>query len=638
MKHKKSGFLTGLIIIFLIAGLLTETVYADSRTTSAENEVPASLYVAASDASGSSTASGQPSNPGTVSAGTESQATPEAVPVPMVLISRDDLANPLTGGETRTFRVYFRNLGDRTLKSPVASFSPSDALSLTGGASSFALPDIPAGGTGSISLTIEAAASITAAGQSIGTELRFYYNNNVSDVQGSVSDKISIPVSITSASAQPVILVSRSDAAAPISSGEVRDVTLNFQNAGNTPVSSLVATVTPSDGLTILNDNSSFLLSSLGPGETASITVRIQAAKEIASSNQSLSTDLKFNYLSGGTLSQGTASDRVGIPASVTVQVTPGAQIEASVPNIIISSYTYGDAQVTAGSKFKLKATFTNTGKMKIGNIVAAVDGGESFSIDGTTNSFFYSSVDAGASVTQEIPMQALPTAKTGAQSIGFSFKYEYADSQKRSSATAEIKISVPVYQPDRFQINAPVLPEKVTMGEETVLTLAYVNKGKGDVANVEASVDGSGVDTPAKTQYIGNVAAGASGNIGFSLTPNQTGDIKITLKVSYEGVDQQVVTKEFPLTLHAGEAIPAADSMSEPAESEASFPWGWLIAGVACAVIFAAVVFILLKKKKAKKTENWEEWDENEETGASDDSGADEINSEDSNSPEEKY
>ena len=138
---------------------------------------------------------------------------------------------------------------------------------------------------------------------------------------------------------------------------------------------------------------------------------------------------------------------------------------------------------MTAGSKFKLKATFTNTGKMKIGNIVAAVDGGESFSIDGTTNSFFYSSVDAGASVTQEIPMQALPTAKTGAQSIGFSFKYEYADSQKRSSATAEIKISVPVYQPDRFQINAPVLPEKVTMGEETVLTLAYVNKGKGETA-----------------------------------------------------------------------------------------------------------------------------------------------------------
>jgi uncharacterized membrane protein len=638
MKHKKSRFLTGLIVLFLAAGLLTETVYADSRISSAENEAPASPYAAASDTSGSSAASGQPENPGTVSAGTESQATPEAVPVPMVLISRDDLANPLTGGETRTFNVYFRNLGDRTLKSPVASFSPSDALTVTGGASSFVLPDIPAGGTGSISLSIEAAASITAAGQSLSTELRFYYNNNVTDVQGSVSDKISIPVSITSASAQPVILVSRSDAAAPISSGEVRDVTLNFQNAGNTPVSSLVATVTPSDGLTILNDNSSFLLSSLAPGETAGITVKIQAAKEIASSNQSLSTDLKFNYLSGGTLSQGTASDRVGIPASVTVQVTPAAQIEASVPNIIISSYTYGDAQVTAGSKFKLKATFTNTGKMKIGNIVAAVDGGESFSIDGTTNSFFYSSVDAGASVTQEIPMQALPTAKTGAQSIGFSFKYEYTDSQKRSSATAEIKISVPVYQPDRFQINAPVLPEKVTMGEETVLTLAYVNKGKGDVANVEASVDGSGVDTPAKTQYIGNVAAGASGNIGFSLTPNQTGDIKITLKVSYEGVDQQVVTKEFPLTLHAGEVIPAADSMSEPEESEATFPWGWLIAGAVCAVIFTAAVFILLKKKKSKKTENWEEWDENEETGASDDSGADEINSEDINSPEEKY
>ncbi len=46
-------------------------------------------------------------------------------------------------------------------------------------------------------------------------------------------------------------------------------------------------------------------------------------------------------------------------------------------------------------------------------------------------------------------------------------FKYEYVDGEKRTQASADIKISVPVYQPDRFQINAPTVPETVTVGEE---------------------------------------------------------------------------------------------------------------------------------------------------------------------------
>ena len=57
-------------------------------------------------------------------------------------------------------------------------------------------------------------------------------------------------------------------------------------------------------------------------------------------------------------------------------------------------------------------------------------------------------------------------------------------------------------------------------MGEEAEISLAYVNKGKDDIANVEATVVGEGVDTPARTQYLGNITAGTSGNIGFALTP----------------------------------------------------------------------------------------------------------------------
>lgn len=49
-----------------------------------------------------------------------------------------------------------------------------------------------------------------------------------------------------------------------------------------------------------------------------------------------------------------------------------------------------------------------------------------------------------------------------------------------------------------------------------------YVNKGKGDVSNVEASVEGDGITATQAKQYVGNVASGASGSIGFAFTGGQ--------------------------------------------------------------------------------------------------------------------
>lgn len=76
------------------------------------------------------------------------------------------------------------------------------------------------------------------------------------------------------------------------------------------------------------------------------------------------------------------------------------------------------------------------------------------------------------------------------------------------NSNTSDIKISVPVSQPDRFELGDPVLPDTVNAGEESTISMEYVNKGKGDVSNVEASIEGDGITATQATQYIGNVAS----------------------------------------------------------------------------------------------------------------------------------
>ena len=540
---------------------------------------------------------------------------PEPAPAPMVLVSRSDLPFPLAAGQETEVVVTFRNMGNVPLTSVVAVFAPSDGLTIMGGSGSFPLQDIPGGGEGSVRLRLSAAKNVTGSSLSLGVDLKFNYFNNVAFAQGTASDRVSIPVQPRESVPQPVVLVTRSPMSKPLSANETADITLTFQNTGTAALVSPVATVAASESLTILNDTSTFLLKDIGPGGSDSITVKVRAAKEIASAGQSLTTELKYSYDNGEALTPASATDRVNISANPTAAAS-GVRTDAPVPNVVIRKFSYGDSSVAAGSKFTLGLTFENTGNLKIENVVATVDGGENFTMDGGTNTFYYKSLAAGGSQDMEVPMRAVVTGKSGAQSLNMSFKYEYVDGGKRAQASADIKLAIPIYQPDRFQINAPVVPETATVGEEAEISLAYVNKGKDDIANVEATVEGDGVETPARTQYLGNITAGSSGNIGFALAPTAAGEVSVTLKISYENADQQVQTRLFPITLRAEEPVPVDDFMDEGLEEETqpAIPWPWLAAGGGGVVVVAAAGIVLYRRKKKAAaqlaTGSWDNWE----------------------------
>ena len=532
---------------------------------------------------------------------------PEPSPAPMVVISRSELEQPLRPGQEVELTVYFRNLSGPRLRSPVATFSPSEGLSIAGGSASFPLDDISGKKSVSLKLRVRAASVISSPNQSLGVELKYNYHNNVSMVQATANDKISIPAVARESVPQPVVVTTRSAMDTPMSPGEIREITLSFANTSEARLVSPVLSVTPSEALVLKNDVSTFLMEDIAPGAAGTVTLKLQAAKDVASANQTVSTELKFAYDNGTALAQASVSDKINVPVDVP------SKADAPTPNIVIRSFTYGESSVATGSAFPLGFTFVNTGKMGIENVVVTVDGGESFTMDGSTNTFYYSGLAAGGTQSQEVPMRTVPTSKSGAQSIGVGFKYEYVDGDKRSQATADIKISLPVYQPDRFHINAPTVPESMTVGEEAELLLSYVNKGKDDLANLEATVEGEGISTPARTQYLGNVTAGTNGNIGFAITPEQEGEIKLVLKISYENGDQQVQTREFPITLRADEIPPPDDySPDDLPPEEGSFPVVPAAIGAGAAVLVAAAVLIVRKKKAAAAAEgDWSGWED---------------------------
>lgn len=322
-----------------------------------------------------------------------------------------------------------------------------------------------------------------------------------------------------------------------------------------------------------------------------------------------------------------------------TSQGSDGATpLAGPVPNIIITNFAYGGDSVAAGSKFNLDFTFQNKGQVAVTNMVVTVDGGESFAIAGGTNTFYVDALWAGYAMTQSVPMQALASAKSGAQSVTVNFRYEYVDASARSSSQSDVKISVPISQPDRFEISDPVVPDQVIAGQENTVTMEYVNKGKGDIANVEATMEGEGFDATMKTQYVGNVASGATGTIGYAFTPHASGELKTTLKVTYEDSDGQTKTKEFPLTMSVADA-PAAD---QPGASDSVEGRGgdrglpvpaYVAIAVGVVAVIAAIVLLVRRrrKQKAKKNdidEDWDDWsegkDDKTDTGVTDGAAAD--------------
>ena len=428
----------------------------------------------------------------------------------------------------------------------------------------------------------------------------------------------------------PKVIVTRNELGGDVKAGDELMLTVSVKNIGRTAINNPILSFTPSDSLLVTSNDSALQMNSIGVGRTETAQIKVRVLDPVASVNQYLDAKLEFTYYNNVTTTGGEASARIGIPAKVKKKTedTTDDTTASPLPNIIVSRFNYGGGSVAAGSKFNLSFKFRNTSStVNVENMVITVTGGEGLTINGSSNTFFYDKVKAGASKTVTVPMKVANTTADTAQDVSINFKYEYLDHKKRTSASSDVKISVPLYQPDRFEISKPVVPDYVEEGQEAAVTMNYINKSKTIMSNVEAVVDGD-VTTQTQVQTIGNVDAGKNGTIAFALTPNNAGEVDFTITVNYEDANGEAKTRVFPVTMDVQAAAPydpGTDDpgMDDPGEDSGGFPWWIVIAAVV--VVGIAALIILKKRKKAKaakkEQELWDSWDD--EIKTSSDNGA---------------
>lgn len=403
-----------------------------------------------------------------------------------------------------------------------------------------------------------------------------------------------------------------------IAAGETKAITVYIQNAGTTAMRDPILTLKSSGSLLIMGSQD-YMLDDIRAGRDTAVTVTVKAPDKIESQMQTIDASLSFYYDNGTQLTGGSASGSVNVLSTVTKDTKDEETIASPTPIVILSKYNYGGSSVAAGSSTNLSFSFTNTSKtIKIENVMVTVTGGQDLMLNGSTNTFYFESVAASGSKTVTVPMKAAQLISASAQDVKIDVTYEYVDQNARKSGNATLSLSVPLYQPDRFEMSEPTSSYTGYVGEETSLTIDYVNKGKSAINNVEATISGD-IDSPTPYQRVGTIDGGKNGTIAFAVTPQLEGENQVKIVITYEDSNGNTKERVFEATVEAMAYEPTDPGMDDPGmidpEPASTFPWKYVIIAVVAALIVLLIVLRIRKKKAKQKAEQalWDKWDEEE-------------------------
>ena len=298
------------------------------------------------------------------------------------------------------------------------------------------------------------------------------------------------------------------------------------------------------------------------------------------------------------------------------VDEDPNDPSKARAPSLIVRQSSYGNETITAGNPFTLSLTvYAASGTESLSDVVASVTLPEGVTMTGGSLSTYIGSMGPQSTRDVSFSLQAASGFTGGVANI--TVNLVGAGATSGNSVTGSTVISVPISQPDRFELGQLQISDTIYVGNSTSVTLNFVNKGKNPVSNLEASISGENLGADMTQQYIGNVNAGTENSVDFDLMPTQAGPMSGTITLTYEAEDGSLktVTKDFSATVMD---MPTYDDMGmmdpgmEMDQPSAGFPvWGIVLIVVAVIAVVVIVVVVVRKKKKAAALASLEDDDE---------------------------
>ncbi len=283
-------------------------------------------------------------------------------------------------------------------------------------------------------------------------------------------------------------------------------------------------------------------------------------------------------------------------------------EIAVETPYVIISGYTYGNEEnVTAGDKFTLNLQLRNTSQnIDVTNMILTIETPDSMILTNSSNTIHIPLLQANEAISKSMKVSVKPSSEAESQKITLKMNYQYIGNNERKSFDRVEVITVPVTQLDRFELTSVEIPEKSVDGEEILVTVNYVNKGRSQAFNLSAEIQGEFAN-PGQKKNLGNLASGATGSTDFYIRPSKTGVLSGEIVMVYE--DTNAVEHEQKIQFNTNieeKFVPEnkfpnmpTDPMPEPKKSK--WPIYLMVGG---AVLVLVVVIVVVKKIRQKRRE----------------------------------
>ena len=273
--------------------------------------------------------------------------------------------------------------------------------------------------------------------------------------------------------------------------------------------------------------------------------------------------------------------------------------------NLLVRSSSYGDS-VTAGTAFTLSlGVYATDGSEALNDVIIALTLPENISLKSGSLSSYVGSISPKQ--TREVSFDIMPSAGFAGTVADITVNMSGTGAVTGKAVTATTTISVPVSQPNRFEVGQLELSsDTIYVGDTGSVTLTYVNKGKNAISNLEARLTGSNLGAGGY-QYLGNLNAGTEGSVDFDIVPDAAGTVSGVITLSYEDAsgNPQTISKDFSVS---AEEMNMDDSYYDPSmddvqPEQTGMPvWAWVLIGVCGAVVIIVIVVVVVRKRKKAK------------------------------------
>lgn len=513
----------------------------------------------------------------------------------------------MSPGSSANFNGKILNNGEKEMLDVDISLSnlETDKISLSSGFSSKHYASIPAGGSVDFAFSLVASADMAAGNYPVNIKLTFE-----DEFGKSIEKEMAYYVNVGGIAGQKSQLEIRNMK----EPGGVYDVNQNFTisfdlyNSGKVAAKNIVVTAEAVDSSAVVPKSASVkTISELAPGATTTLSYTF--AGTAASKSQNYAIQFTTEYTSGGT-----AVSTFKQFAGVNVSNPDSDEENASKPKLIVSNYACDPLIVMAGQEFDLNMEILNTHASKgVKNIKMFLTLAEETSSESeksgniftpvkSSNTFYFDAIGPKSTAQKQLRLYVVPEAQPKTYTLTVNFEYE--DSAGKEYTATEL-LGINVKQVTELQVDDFAMPDTVEMYSPVTVSFGYYNTGKVTLSNVMVKLEGD-VDCQNKNTYIGNMDSGAGEYYETSFTPNNSGEVPVSILISYEDATGEVKEERRDFVLNVMEPMMPEDM--EDMDATPPMDMKKVMISIALLALIGMGLFVFVRRQKQDPPSNFAE------------------------------